>query len=87
MATCKLGADGHLLPPVGKRLPGNEANREESKDGEGQMLMRFFEPLDPAVVEVYTWAVWLCELKNPLLQSGQTELNFCHLHQSVLSMM
>lgn len=85
MAKCQLGADGHLLPSVGKRLPGNEAHTEESKNGEGQMLMRFFEPLDPAVVEVYTWAVWLCEFKNALLQLSQTELNFCHLHQSVLS--
>lgn len=65
---------------VEKRLPGNEANTEEKK-GEGKILMRFFEPLDPAVVEAYTWAVGLCELKNPLLQFSQTELTFCHLHQ------
>lgn len=39
----------------------------------GQIPMRFFEALD--VVEVYTGAVWLCELINPLFQLSQIESN------------
>lgn len=61
------------MPLAGKRRPRNEANTEESEKKEGQIPMRFFEALD--VVEVYTGAVWLCELINPLFQLNQLESN------------
>lgn len=61
---------------AGKGLPRNEANTEESEKKEGQIPMRFFEvPTPPEVVKVYTGAVWLCELINPLFQLSHIKLN------------